>query len=339
MMNGKEKILAIIVGSFVAVFVLYMTVDKLVFAKIKSIKAQQARATSALGLNKISKEKYLREGARLPGLLAKTFGSDENVASERVRARLDGLLKSGNLGISLTPQGGSKIQGRYKEVTWQVDTRGEMADLINFLFLLDKEPYLHRIEGLTLTPELRAGKTKLKLRFITLAPAKWKGKDIAPGEVAEKLDRRQLDTAQRKIYDLITLRDAFRPYRKYNPPPKRKPPPKPPAEKKPAPKPPPPPDRQKVISLATWAGQQEVHVQNLTKNITEVLRSGDELAGGKILMIDYRRMPMPDKPDVLSPSRVIVIKDGWYWAIELGQEATKSHRLTEKDLPEELQPK
>ena len=57
-------------------------------------------------------------------------------------------------------------------------------------------------------------------------------------------------------------------------------------------------------------GEQEVMVFDTNKNKTKSYKLGDGLAGGTIVMIDYRQMPFPDKPALLSQSRVILsIKD------------------------------
>lgn len=56
-------------------------------------------------------------------------------------------------------------------------------------------------------------------------------------------------------------------------------------------------------------------------------------------MIDYRQMPLPGKPEALSGSRVIFKKGNSYWAVELGQETAKEHRLATSQLPEELRSK
>ena len=65
-------------------------------------------------------------------------------------------------------------------------------------------------------------------------------------------------------------------------------------------------------------------------------KPGDELAGGKIVMIDYRKMPFPKKPALLSQSRVILIIGEDYWAIERGNTLADKHKLVPEQLPENL---
>ena len=56
-------------------------------------------------------------------------------------------------------------------------------------------------------------------------------------------------------------------------------------------------------------------VYNSNKNETKSYKLGDTLAGGIIVMIDYRQMPLPKKPELFSQSRVIVSIETDYWAI------------------------
>ena len=58
--------------------------------------------------------------------------------------------------------------------------------------------------------------------------------------------------------------------------------------------------------------------------------------GWEIVMVDYRMLPDPDKPELLSPARVIVRIDSDYWAIEGNQYITAKRILKGADLPPEL---
>ena len=334
-MGRREKILAIAIGLAATAFVLYMAVDKLVLSKVDGLRKQEANLQKQMALNEARRDEYERQASRLPGLLDRTFGSDENIASSRVQTRLTKLLNTSGLKILLTSQGGPKVQGKYKEISWQVVAQdGKLEQIINFMFLLNSEPYLHHVEGLSLTPKHRRGTMDMKLRFVTIVPARRGADEILPGEAAQAPpDLKALQTEHRRQYDVIASRDPFRPYVKRPEPVKPTPPPEPVADKAP---PPPPAIRQKVVSLASWAGQQEVHVRDIKTGKTDVLKPGQDLAGGKIVMIDYRRMPMPGSPELLSASRVILQKGQDYWAIELGQETGASRKLAPGNLPEEL---
>ena len=77
-------------------------------------------------------------------------------------------------------------------------------------------------------------------------------------------------------------------------------------------------------------------VLDTSRNKTASYKPGDELAGGKIVMIDYRKMPFPQKPALLSQSRVILTIGEDYWAIERGNTLADIHKLAPGQLPEHL---
>lgn len=219
-MNRREKILAIAVGLFVGLFVLYMAVDRLVLSDIKRLDQQEEKLLKVIKLEDRQLSSYQGRASRLEGLIDKTFGTDENLASERVRVRLDQLLKANELNISLKPVTGSKVQGQYREVGWAAIARGKIEQVVNFLYMLNDEPYLRRVDSLSLTPMHRSGQMEMKLRDLTLVSAEQKDRQLPPGQVAESTNPKDLDSEQRKQYDVIALRDPFRPYVKHVEPPK-----------------------------------------------------------------------------------------------------------------------
>jgi hypothetical protein len=68
---------------------------------------------------------------------------------------------------------------------------------------------------------------------------------------------------------------------------------------------------------------------------TRRYRVGDSLAGGTIICIDYREMPMPDS-FALSESRVILKIGNEFWAIERGKTLADKHKLEPQQLPREV---
>ncbi len=145
----------------------------------------------------------------------------------------------------------------------------------------------------------------------------------------------------RQLYAAITSRDLFRPYVKRPPEP---PPPAPAAEKPPENPPPqekhedrgPPEQRFRVVGLPSWHGKQDVAVLDTENHQTATYKPGDALAGGTIVGVDYRPLPLPDKPDKVSSSRVIIKLGPEYWAVELGRTLAEKYRIAPDRLPAEL---
>jgi hypothetical protein len=343
-MNRREKILLLVVGSAVALFICYLLVTSLFIGELRRQNDRKEELAKQIEQTRRDKDRDERVAARLPELLDRTFGSDVNLVSDSIGKRLGDLLAASGLktGISLSPGVSRKIRTANNsdiaadEVTWQVTTEGALDQVIDFLYLLDAEPYMHRVENLTLTPNERTGVTGMRLRFLSLVPTSLeKGKDLPAGKAAQDFPDGLLGGEKRKVYEVIAQRDAFRPYVKYIPPPESPQPRPQPVRPEPAVAAAPPP-RQKIVALSTWAGQQEVDVKNIANGKVEALKQGEPLAGGQIVMIDYRMMKMPGKDEDLSPSRVIVRKGDDYWAIELGQEVSSARLLPQDELPAEL---
>jgi hypothetical protein len=66
---------------------------------------------------------------------------------------------------------------------------------------------------------------------------------------------------------------------------------------------------------------------------------GEDLMGGEIMMVDYRPMPMPGNPELVSNSRVIVRIGRDYFAVELGQLLDEKRKLQSDQLPTALKEK
>ena len=92
-----------------------------------------------------------------------------------------------------------------------------------------------------------------------------------------------------------------------------------------------------MVGLPSWGEKQDVFVKDTSSGQVRRYKIGDTLANGKIVMVDYRPMRKPDKPQFLSPSRVIVQIGRDYWAVNLGSSLRQKHRLKRYQLPPELQ--
>ena len=68
---------------------------------------------------------------------------------------------------------------------------------------------------------------------------------------------------------------------------------------------------------------------------THRYKLGDQLAGGTVVCIDYRELPMPDS-FTLSESRVILKMGAEFWAIERGKTLADKHKLNAEQLPREV---
>jgi hypothetical protein len=202
---------------------------------------------------------------------------------------------------------------------------------VNLIFVLQESPWLHRLEGLSVSPGDAPGQVKVRFSYLTLVldPAP----EVERKELAAKLN---LGSPERRLFDGLVARDILRPYIK-------RPPPPPVASASGSTRPgsggppaPPGPETFRIVSLSEWQGQPEVHVRDLVNQKTLRYKPGDPLAGGTIVMVDYRALPMPGNSLVQSSSRVIVRIGEEFWAIDRGKTLAEKRKLAPSELPSEL---
>jgi len=227
-----------------------------------------------------------------------------------------------------------------------VTGKGSLERLTNLLYLLDRDAYLHRVTTLDVRPEPAGREFSFTLRYATPV-FDWKPPvDVAARKaLPEKTtEPPALSDAGRADYDVISRRNIFKPYvpprpvytrRRREDTPRRQTytPPRPPERRED------PLDRMIVSALPSTGKAPEVHVQVPGAEEAKVYKVGERLPIGEIAMIDYRPMPMPNDPDVISKSRVIVRMGKDYRAVELSQPLSRWRALRPAQLPDELKPK
>lgn len=420
-MQKRERILFFSAIGAVAVGVAYI----LFFNVLITPAAENQKEAYAVEVEIVKHEAAIDAGktyaARLHEWAAATFGPDEAQAIENARAHLVNMLNTAQLGgakATMQPaSGGSVSKVGDKEVGWFVKTSGSVAQVTHLLYLLQNDPYLHRVENLSWMPISKTTDVQFSFRYVTvvLGPAgvgdekearqyfvgliekhglshpqklviqpvteekpaatgrmRWdvgvegpearletfmarlqrdpylrlaadpvEADAAAPNEGriefqvaahatrynAVELAAKPADQA-RGQYALISERDLFRPYIKKPPPP--------PQPQEVAAAPVNRPAQLKVVGLPTWKGKPTVVVRDAAAGATQTYAVGDKLIGGEIVMVDYRPLPDPRKPQLLSSSRVIVRLGREHWAIEIGGTLADKRKLQGTQLPEEL---
>jgi hypothetical protein len=329
-MNKREKILATLVGGIVAICVVGFGIRAALLQPLKKI--DKSIQTYREKIDKIDKEKLqsIKADDRLQTTALKTFGETIDQASATSGEILTRrILESGleESGFTRTPASPRKLKGA-QEIGWIVQGEGPLTNIVNLLFQLENSPYVHRVENLSVTTGDSPGRVKTRFRFLTLVL------DPSPDVKRKALpDKFALDSAERHAYDDLIARDILRPYIK-RPAPPPAPPTSPGSGGMPAPTPP-GPEGFKVVSLSEWEGQPEIHVLDSAAQKTKRYKPGDQLAGGTIVCVDYREMPMPDS-FAHSESRVILKVGSEFWAIERGKTLAEKHKLEPEQLPREV---
>lgn len=335
-MNTREKKLAAMVLGTAALFSGLLGIRTFISRPLVDFDKRIVAARERLGKIQTERRNFFTAEDRLKSLTKLAYADTTDEASARSGEVLTKQIVQAGLDegdFTRLPLGPRKLRGA-SEIGWSVQGDGPLARVVNLLFILEQSPHLLRIEGLVLSQAEKPGDVRVRFRFLTLVL------DPAPEVKREVLTAKvDLKSEARHVFDGIVTRDLLRPYIKRPPPP--------PVVAKtggnssasavPATPPGPPgPETFRVVSLSEWQGQPEIHVRDLTAQKTVRYKSGDTLAGGTIVLVDYRALPLPGGNGLLSDSRVIVRVKDEFFAIERGQTLGDLRKLELAQLPPEL---
>ena len=318
-MKKREKILAGIVFGLIGLFVLGFAIKGFFVRPLEEVEKQTALLREKI--EKINKERreYFEAEDRLKAVTAKTFALDVSMASARSGEMITHYIAEAGLNeadFTRLPVGPRKIRGG-SEIGWSVQGKGDLAKILNLLFLVQTSPQVHRVEGVTLTAFEKPGEIKVRFVYLTLVV------EPAPEvEFAELKQPHGLQSPERLAYNTILERDILRPYIKAPPPPAPK------ADKPEETKAPPGPESLRVVSLSEWDGVSEVHIRDMAKEKTLRFTPGDTIKDyGEIVAVDYRPLPLPRAPELMSHSRIILKIGDEFWAVERGQTLAEKRKL------------
>lgn len=324
-MNKREKILAtlvlgipLVIGVGVGVKRFLQSPLKLLDGQIAAIRDKQAKVAQ-------ERKDYFTAEDQLKRVAQRAFGDDAETAAARSGAFLSRAIAQAGLNetdFTRMASGTRRLRGGATEVGWTVQGKGDLKRLMDLLFLLQTTPHLRRVENISFNAYDKPGDLKVRFVFLTLVldpPPFYDPVELKPGP--------PLDSPERLAYQSIVERDLLRPYLK------RPPSPPPPAPSAPSVPPGPALDQFQIVSLSEWLGTPEVHVRHLGKNETLVYKPGDDLLVGRIVAVDYRPIPLPRNPDLISDSRLILKSGEEYWAVERGETLARRRKLTEAELP------
>jgi len=335
-MNPREKILAAATGIVAVLFVTYLAINRVFLMPAAQRFNRASELMQQIERARAEKAKEPSYKARLKELAGRAFGTDPLRVSERVRSRLTDLLVMSGLDtehLTLKPVAGARAPGIYREVGWLVQVRGQVARIVDFLYLVTREPHLHRLDNLVISPVRGADEVELQVKYGTLVLEPKAIQHLQTDAVEAEITRAALAAPGRRQYDVIASRAFFRPY---VPAPKRESaPPRPSGPYQPQPpyQPPAPSGRYRVVSLSSLGGLPEVVVRETMSGGLTRYKPGEEWGGGKIVMVDYRPLPKPDNPEILSTSRVVLCIGSQYYAVELGAHLEQKYRLEPDRLP------
>src|SRR5688572_1792346 len=330
-MSKREKILAILIGTIVVVFAGGFGVRAIWMKPLKELDRKTAALREKLERVRGEKRAYFAAEDKVKDFTQRAFSDEVDQASAKSGEMLTKIILQSGLpesDFSRLPVGPRKFPGA-SEIGWGVQGEGKLQRVIDLVFLLQESPYLHRLDGLVVSQGDRPGDVRVRFRYLTLV--------MEPAPIVDPIDLKPkytLESAERIIYNTIVTRDILRPYIK------RQPLPKPGTPSQPGTTPTPGttagPESFRIVSLSEWMGEPEIHVRDMINQRTLRYKPGDNLAGGSIVMVDYRRMPMPGSVGLESYSRVILKVGSDFFAIEHGKTLADKYKLPPNDWPEQI---
>ncbi len=329
-MNRREKILAGSVGGVVALIVAIFGVRAVFLSPLRELDKRIALVREKTAKIQNERRNYFAAEDRLRDTVRTTYADTVDQAAARSGEILTKQILAAGLeenDFTRLPLGPRKLKGA-SEIGWNVQGDGRLTNVVSLLFLLNHSPWLHRTENLTVSTGDSPGLVKVRFRYLTLV--------IEPAPEVERtnlVSALTLESPERHLLNSIVTRDLLRPYIKRPAAPAQ------PGQPAPLPSKPgvaPGLEVFRVVSLSEWDGEPEIHIRDLAAQKTVRYRVGDELAGGTIVLVDYRPMPQPGNSLLQSHSRLILKLGEEFWAVERGRTLAEKRKLTETELPTQL---
>jgi hypothetical protein len=321
-MKRRQTILLCAAGCLALLFIGAFGIRSVFVKPLKDLQSQIAALRDKLRQNKEDQRAYFSAEQYLKEVAPRLFGREAEAATAEAGKMLTDQIVG--LGLqesqfSRTPVGPKRLRGA-QEVGWNVQGEGPLAKVLDLVFVLEQTPQVHRLENLVFSAGDAPGRIKARFLYLTLV---FEVAGVKPK--ADLKPKFALDSPQRRLYDVIVQRDLLRPYS-----------PRAATETAAGAGPASPLDVLRVVSLSNWGGMPEVAVCDTTSMKISSFKAGDTLAGGQIVMVDYRTLPMPGQPGLVSNSRVILKVGTSYWAVEHGQPLSAKYPLAPEQLPTEL---
>ena len=348
-MNNREKIILIVIVAFLGCAALYGIVNMALLGPSRELDDQIDEASKQLNARRTENSAQPRYIVSLKKFASRTFDTADQDVSQLAKNRLKELAEQRGLRLGtmeLTPANGSR-EPAYNEIGWTVKTSGKLDSVTSFLYLLRNEPYLQKVDNISISPIPRTGEVTLQLRYTTLAIVPAKGETLVTTQPSpQPVEQVALTGAERAKYNLIADRDIFRPHVQRPAPIAQVPgpnvrPPEPPRQPDPGQ---PRADRFRVEGLPGWGDEQgEVFVTDTANGQKQRLKVGEKIENAEIVAVDYRVLPRTDtpagSPELSSTSRVVLKFGPEFYFVELGDSLGQRRLIRLEELPAEIRAK
>lgn len=325
-MNKRSRLLAFGALGAAGLLIAGFAIRAVVLRPLRTLDDQIVQLRLRLRSLDGERKSFLAADSQIRSAAGTLFGGRAEEAEAQLGTLLSAQLLQAGLqepDFSRVPASRRRLPGA-EEIGWTVQGEGTPAQLVDFLYLLQAQPRLLRIDSLMLTPASDPRRVRIRFRCLTLVlnPAS----EVRP---RTNLAAVTLDSPERRRYDAIIRRDLLRPFE--------------PEEQNAVTSPSTTSDpgtgeasSLKLVSLSAWGVAPEAHVLDTRNQQIRILHPGDSLLDGSVATIDYRPLPAPGRAGLLSYSRLLWRFGEDYWAVENGQTLAERRRLAPEELPPAL---
>src|SRR5687767_14481009 len=153
-MNKREKILAALVGGIVLVFAGGFGLRAIWMKPLKEMDRKTAALRDKMDKVRAERRAFFAAEDAVRNYAQRAFSDELDKASAKSGEILTKtILQSGlpESEFSRLPVGPRRLAGA-NEIGWSVQGEGKLQRVIDLVFLLQESPFLHRVDGLVVSP-------------------------------------------------------------------------------------------------------------------------------------------------------------------------------------------
>ena len=219
-MNPQQKRLVMIAGGAgVGFLVLYFLASTFFLGPAKKLDAAAAGYTEDINESKAKTGDLSEMASRIHKVSKTTLGKlgDEQEVQSNIEVHLRELLKQSGLdweskSFSNKPVTGNGKKKIFAEVARRVVTSGRLCEVVNFFYLLDRQPIRHRVDSIEITPKTdsdNSHEVELKFRYSTIILGDTKGVTLGKTNFAD-IEPITLNAPDYEQYAVLSTRDPLR---------------------------------------------------------------------------------------------------------------------------------
>lgn len=327
--TNNRLVVALAVLAFGAV--VYFFLDVTVLSPAREIQDETAAKEAAIFDASGEADRLGYYQRKLQDYSLNSFGKKTSEVSNAISQRITEMVTLS--GMRQDKTAAAAIEGKlsknaYREIGWKYTLLGTPQQCADMLLLLRDDPYLHKIEVVSIAPTPDGLNVKLDFRYLTPVLADPKGFKLKVNDQATPRPVLTLKKNPKRVtYAGIATRSLFRPYLKVLPK-EASGKPDPPAKPIEIPKPTFDYARYRISDLTKYGELQMIEMLDTIEGERVEHKIGDIIGKGEIVRVEHLARTDPDDPKLKTYSRLILKMDKELWSVDLGKTLDKRVRWT-----------